>query len=278
MIHKIRKLCENKIERFATSIAAAGKSPDTEAIHRLRVNIKRIRAVLLFLNALGSAETKRQRVSQLRLLFRSAGKVREIQVSRILIRAYRSKGEPYLLYETFLKNEEKRARLAFVKAVAAFNRQKQNADLKEFDFLLSSVDKKNIDTQTRSFIRKHFRKVKRLMKKSKLRMDLHLVRKHMKILDAVISLILQLSTHNKYKKRIVPIRELNLKIGDLRDKQLLMSDIARFLANPNRLNPTDFRAYNSLIIRIRKETASALEPLEKELLAFCSQYKMVKKC
>lgn len=75
---------------FAANFVKVRESFDTDAIHDMRVAVKRIRAVLMLLEKLDPAFDAEKAEGELNRLFKLSGKMRDAQVQQLLIKKYES--------------------------------------------------------------------------------------------------------------------------------------------------------------------------------------------
>lgn len=106
------------------------ESFETEAIHKMRTSTKRLRALFILIEFLSEKKFKaKKQLSQLRTLFKHAGKIREIQIEELLVLQYEQvlnkKFPEYLAYLKWRKHKE----------IARF--LKNRPDLAEADAIIS---------------------------------------------------------------------------------------------------------------------------------------------
>ena len=101
-------------------IALCFETPSSEAVHQMRVSIKRIRAILLFTEQIIGKENfdATTHYKPLRELFKMAGKIRDIQVQQKLVADYANTlNTPFVLYLEHIDKLEKRSISRLFKAI-----------------------------------------------------------------------------------------------------------------------------------------------------------------
>ncbi|MGH8015235.1 MAG: CHAD domain-containing protein [Candidatus Zixiibacteriota bacterium] len=106
---------KNLIKEICGNFREARKSCSTRSIHDFRVGIKRLRSLLELLSIIDGGLNEKKHEQKLRPLFKSAGKVRELQVTAELIRNWlKDSGDEVSEYYNYLKLNEDAAKRKFV--------------------------------------------------------------------------------------------------------------------------------------------------------------------
>ncbi len=272
-VGQIQTHCSKRMRVFISSVKATRHSTDAKHIHRLRVSIKKIRALIRFLDAVEPRKARSLHRYFFKTLFRKAGALREIQMNKLLLERFKQKRSAFSSYELFLINEKKRADFVFLKTLLDFDLQKVKDHKNQFKKALSSLKKNKIRKNVNAFLAKRIRKVKKILGGPQYQDGLHLIRKHLKVLEAVLALSCEITKEAELKKLLVPVRQINIRLGKLHDKQILSSDIEHFLATSVVKRPSDLHFLQSLLIGIRQQMASGSGPLKQKLLDICSLLK-----
>jgi CHAD domain-containing protein len=123
---------EHKLE-FEENFKKVLDSFETEYIHKMRTSTKRLRALFILIEFLSEKKfIAKKQLSQLRALFKHAGKIREIQIEALLVLQYEqvlnSKYPEYMAYLEWRKEKEKQRFL------------KNLPDLEEADAILNDTE------------------------------------------------------------------------------------------------------------------------------------------
>lgn len=125
---KIKQYLEKRImdiEKYAAIIISAG---DEEAIHQLRVGVKKLRAFLRLAGQEPSIEKKLQVHSKLKKIYKYAGRVRDLQIYHHNIVAFYTKADSY---PRKVLQQIAGAKCTLFKAIKNFNFQKSITHIKK---------------------------------------------------------------------------------------------------------------------------------------------------
>jgi CHAD domain-containing protein len=111
-----------KQERILQSAFRAGKKkPDEGSIHALRLAIKRLKIILVLLHRGGKLKNHFSSSSKsLMRIFKAAGKIRDIQLSKKLLSGIRDKNESVEIFQKLLSKKEKDYRRKLTVHISAF--------------------------------------------------------------------------------------------------------------------------------------------------------------
>ncbi|HPE57850.1 MAG TPA: CHAD domain-containing protein [Bacteroidales bacterium] len=127
---------------------------DVEAIHKMRTSTKRLRALFLLIEFLTENHFKAKRqLRKLRQVFKHAGKIREIQIEALLIKAYELKlNLTFPEYLEYLKRREYKEIAAFLKSIPPI--RERDRILKD-DKIIATIDQltnKDLQKGTADFL------------------------------------------------------------------------------------------------------------------------------
>jgi CHAD domain-containing protein len=199
----VRKYVEGHFAKVQDNLAGFSSAKSRKLlIHKLRVAIKKIRAVISVLDHIEKKKTLRKSRKKLALLFREAGDLRSGDVIADLLRRHRIGSELVNLPED--RAEKKIA--AFLKNIPAYRKEMDEAEKKIVD-RVQKITKKDIG----KFLNKQRKKIDGLLKKPEPE-ELHRHRKQLKRLIYLDGLLdSPLEQHEQYDA-------LQDKIGKWHDK------------------------------------------------------------
>lgn len=122
-------------DQFLLNYRQALSGFDVEAVHDMRVAVKRIRAVNLLLDQLIPEKTNAAGEERIiRGLFRLSGKIRDHQVQLQLLSEYTAEsGTPFVAYQQYLKKGEHKAIRKFVGYLAETDAEAAIEDMQKHD-------------------------------------------------------------------------------------------------------------------------------------------------
>lgn len=234
----------SRLKKIEKDLLAYLHDKDPEQLHRLRVEIKRIKAIFSFAN---STDTKSYRAAKLKPLFRKAGEIRELQINIQLLSSLPQADEKQIAQ---LKNEELNLSEEFISKAPLFFKSIKN-------FRRKTTLSPGLPTEKR--IKKYFRK-KLAKTLSALqpgdRERLHLFRKGIKEMMYVFDAL-----PDKSRERIIInrpyINRLQQKAGEWHDTAAVISYLSGQTFQGldqviSKLAEKERDEFNDLIIIIRK--------------------------
>ncbi len=221
---------------------AAGEHLTDERIRRVRVGIKRLRSLyrlMQLIHPLLFRSGRHERV--VRKLFKRAGQVREYQVSRDALPQMAVPAEVQKQYRHFLERREHKARRKLKKALRKF----RGKDLKSAAKLIRRLGRKispaKIDQRLRTFTDREATAIETLQALKQSSATTHEMRKHLKSLIDVGTLLMQLTTDDELARLLTRAKQVQTQLGNWHDKIVLLQHLEAFLATDDDL-PTDTAA------------------------------------
>jgi len=249
-MNQLAQYYNTQTDSFLNHFSKTQKRFEVEDIHQMRVAVKRIRAVLRLLEFIsGGKFNKKDHFILFRKLFKSSGKLREMQVSLSLVNSL----DQSLLYEfkEYLHHRQ-------LKAIPKLNRRLAGFDSFELNEINNSlyeyIDGLSLDVileRSRGYISEKIHKIKLLLKDPNDK-NLHRVRFHTKELKEIHRIINSINPQEKSLIFENTLKEFNQQIGDWHDKVILIELLVKFIDRK-----TDLKKVNHLIDlmeRIRKDS------------------------
>ena len=119
---KVRRYSEERFEEIRRHYAVASQTFDPEAIHQMRVEVKRLKALFQLLEGLCADFRAKKNLKPVRPIFKSAGRLRDLQLQIGLARQWMdASGRGLNAFCLHLAEREQQARLGFRKKCGLFD-------------------------------------------------------------------------------------------------------------------------------------------------------------
>ena len=198
-----------------------------ERIHKLRVDVKRIRAIFKLLEFTSSEQCDiKVQLNTLSQLFDVAGHLREVQVN--ILQVNHSEDSEITLYEQHLEKKESKAVKKLKKQLKHFDLNQFLARNKRIKISIEKIGEQTVFDKSEEFIASKTREIKKLQSDLTNHKRLHKIRIHLKAMGAIAQLLNDLQPKSTYKKLSDSIKALGLMIGDWHDKQVLISSLKKY--------------------------------------------------
>jgi hypothetical protein len=212
---RILRYARKRFDNLETELTSYHRIPEVETLHRIRVEIKKIKALLLLIKYCTRKLKAHKTFLPLRTIFRKAGEIRQPEVFYKLLLLYQIKG----VQDEAVPNAKRTGRLsaAFIKMIPAHvktvSRQKK-------------IVEKYAEKISRACIGKYVKRRKKDLR-SELYPTLHLGRLHKS--RKAMKEIIYLSGLRKggRKKQDKFYRELETLVGQWHDRQTLTFELIR---------------------------------------------------
>jgi CHAD domain-containing protein len=232
---------------FLAGIYKATITGESEDIHRLRVDVKKIYALYSLFEMIQPDLFKKQ--TRFRLftnLFKLAGRIREIQVHLIFLAKPKYKKTDFSSFITFLKEQESQATKDFLLAIKDFNDKELKSTEKEIRKICLDIPVKKLSLKSEDFIRKRAKKIQSLQTEDAGVENVHKIRKHLKAMSTVSTLVSTIKPDEKLGLIISGLNKTEMMIGDWHDKIILLDIIDLYMKNRKEVSDDGLIPLNSL--------------------------------
>ena len=243
---------------FLANVYKAGITGASKDIHKARLDVKKIMAILDLLRIVRSGKEKDPGYERIfKKLYQASGRIREIQVNQLLVTKSGFGATGLSLYRLELQKQERDRTREFLQVIRKF-REKRLTQIegkirKEiFEISSSSLKKKTsryVDTKTAFFTK--------MLDKVNDEKALHIVRQHLKELSTILTLVLSVKFSGKFEQIVERLNETEIMIGNWHDHAVLADSITDFLdrtAKPSEQPLEQIRNYlETLVESNRKE-------------------------
>jgi len=219
----------DKIRSLFSNIHKAKTDLNEKSIHKLRVEIKKIRAVLCLLEIIFPDDNKLTAYkSPLKQIFRISGKIRKQQLNLASLTHYNLPANAITDYKKYLSNLEKKARVKFKKNLMHSHIKKISRSKYQIKKLSRKVSDKTLSAKCLTFIKREALKIKQLLSSGDSPLIIHRIRMHLKAMNPIVQLLIQINPTDKMKKLSTHIKKTEIQIGNWHDKIVLVISIEKF--------------------------------------------------
>lgn len=155
LLQELNQYCASRVSNFIKQFTAAARNGNQDAIHELRVEIKRLMAFFELLKEIGVKLNSKKILLPIRDLFRSAAVIRDAQVLQNLSRELTSNSEVELNiseYINTLKQQEMAGIKQFLKSSRDFNLSMFGEIQKRINTRLSRMADSSIEKASKAYV------------------------------------------------------------------------------------------------------------------------------
>lgn len=233
---------------------------DMEAIHDLRLGIKRIRTLYQFLDAISNGIFDyKLHFEELKLLFKAAGHLRDLQVQSHLFSDCQEQypKKDFIAFYQYLQHQHDQESKAFEAALYRFQPEGLNDSLKDAQLFLQSLETDKIWEGAFNLLEKRLKQASKLRqkvdKKSKKAHEMRSRFKQVGYLHELTQLFYEEEQQLlKGRKRL---KKISKQLGGWHDKEVLLEQLYRFCDMSAR---PEVKPYKKLIRQLEKEVKSDL--------------------
>ncbi len=257
---------QKKIKSLKSHLEKIPGEYDIELIHRLRLDIKRIRVIYhlleIFVPEKFNAES---RYSYFRNLFKSTGLVREIQLEIKALDHYYASGDMLLPFKKHLLKEEKLARKKMISAVKKIDIKKFRKIEKKIRKVCNKISSREFLDKTVAYILSEAGKIRNLLDSSEESGKTHKIRQHLKSMGNVIVLIRPFFPGKKLEPISRKIKVIDNLIGSYHDHFILMTTLEKFIENHDEADSEILSSLKSFSQKMRNENNVLLKSLNPKI-------------
>ena len=265
MPEKLINYFEKQQQLFTEYYNESSKCYTINSVHEMRLCMKRLRALFLFMEALEpDIISTKILLSGFRKLFKSAGHIRDIQIQKkIALHFEQELHTSFSEYIHFLNKNEKKAIRTFEKKMQGYEPEKDFSLIRNIiSDTLSAYPSEDISTRGKQIIFEKFTLVNTMAQKKLTPAQLHSIRTKLK----QISYLLKIWKGHENVTEVVPVdrsylQMVELKLGLWHDYVVAQAFIKNFLSSfpDDKAVPVH---YAILSISIRNNRASLLSEIK----------------
>jgi CHAD domain-containing protein len=220
---------KNEAEFFFKSIRRLHENFDADDLHRLRVSIKRIRTIYRLLEEFSDGRFDGQKhYSFFRKIFNQAGKVRELQVNRLLILENGNSSGKLKFYLHALDKKKEKYSSSFIRNLKQINTPELKRDVKKIKKRCKKIGNDYFLSKALELINSEIKTIKQLQDISTQNANIHKIRKHLKILYSLVKLSHSIKPIPELKKLKLTVKETEESLGLWHDRIILLSSLKKF--------------------------------------------------
>ena len=241
----------NQFNDFELCYKQTAKKFDLDNIHDLRVSIKKVRTLLLYLEL--ASNKKFDPTDSLQLLnpiFKNAGYIRECQINICLLEQFDNKVST-LFRDHLIKKQTKSGK--------KLNREMNDFDINELKGMYESANKHlcelsidSINQVSVKSVENKIHKIKILKDKASGKFWMHKIRKHLKYVSEILEFLSSFIEENEFKDLIKKAKSCSKLIGEWHDYQVFLAAFIRFLTIKKINNKASRAIYKSIQIKIEE--------------------------
>lgn len=223
--NKLRSFYKSRFDLFLAHLSES-RELNEEDLHRLRVDIKNIRSLILLLDGFDLDEhVLTELLYRIRRIFKTSGKLRTIHVCKGLMQDTNFE-IPLEVYEK-LESSNERFSKRIRKALDSFEKEEFNSKterLYEYFDLLSPLQ---IRQKAKDIIVSEMDVVFKTLALSKGDSNLHDVRKYLKIVKTLLQLLVSLDDREEDKNELEIVNQAETLLGNWHDREDLEGQLAK---------------------------------------------------
>jgi CHAD domain-containing protein len=257
---KLKHYFRKREKHLTVSLKELKRSFVPENFHRLRVEIKKIKALHTLISSFANKFDQDSSFNPYRIIFKEAGKVRELQLEEALLNKNKDPG--FLKnYRVQLKELKLRQQVRFCQKINAGSLK----DLKDSSHTVFSFLEKAKKDSLRAYIGKNRKKIKGLICKGRLLTnEVHQLRKRLKSLYYILTI----RDTKSLKKELESMEKLTETIGEWHDK-LVMSQRLQKAIHSAHIKAADAKTLSKLRTKLGEERKLLFQKINQEVNANC---------
>jgi CHAD domain-containing protein len=241
-----------------------------ESIYKLRLAYKRIRAVNKFIKKeLNGSEFFNDQIDRLDSIYKSAGTIREIQVSLKLLNNYRKKPDKsFDEFSMFLNNKMVAVNSMLRELLTGTDIDDiKRAENNIYEHIANTVES-IIYIKAVKFIKRKTGKVDTLVFDKTDKDRYHAIRTNIKEVLFFLKILNTKKEYNKVSFKSDYLKTVGIKLGDWHDNEILLDNLHDYLKSNNGITNKDMSdsKYQALIKYINHEQSKRLKNIDRKII------------
>lgn len=262
---------KEQTHQFFKQLEIAKKTYGFEAVHEMRVAVKKIRSLLQIFEAIFSDSFNTEKsFKYFRKIFKSAAKIRDSHVMTGLVYQYKTKNSGYTDLYLYFANLENDGIKDFKTTVANTKKLAFKTSSDYTERLRNQEITAEINIKTDLHIKKKIRDLSKSVKNATNDKSIHKLRIKLKELN----FIFDVQNDDEKKQTVSGLKNIASDLGRWHDKIILIHHIKNFkeCVNNNKKLPDYIHLQNLLFSENKNETEKILSRLKKELELLCHNF------
>jgi CHAD domain-containing protein len=243
---------------------------DEDAIHKMRTSTKRIRALFQLIEFISINKFKsKKQLKNIRSLFKHAGKIREIQIEKLIVSGYENTLDINLSeYKEYLVQCEHREIARFLKSIPKFSERNRIIDDAHIIETIESCAGKKLTTNVNEFLLWKMEQLNSLNDKPVSNERIHKNRTILKQLYYLYHIISEITKESKILEMTDEcLREIEQKIGNWHDLINSTYFLNNFYQTKNGVKTAAYKKYKKQLINDRNfQRQEIVKVLKKEVV------------
>jgi CHAD domain-containing protein len=245
------------------------KKYNAEAIHQLRVDIKKVKVLFQLFELTDPKNFKAKEYKSIfKNIFKLAGKIRELQI----IEQYHSPVFKVPLYKEFIEKKGKKYRHKLKKEIAGFDTKKENRLEHEIKKMCEKSSKEMIIKRSGSFIAYRIDKINEVLCNTVAK-DLHKARKHLKGITLLSSIVLKLKGDKEPGQSLRRLTKTEKSIGGWHDRLIFEKSLNKFLKKKQLNSGKEASLLKNRLTEISKKNQKEIPVIKKRLQKIFTDFK-----
>ena len=247
---------------FLVNIYKAGITAAETDIHKSRVDLKKIFALIGFFETIGISLFNLEGPQKIfEGVYKSAGKIREMQVKLLYIESLEMNDPEIQLFSRYLKSSSKKETKRFIRAIIRFDEKQLNEMRRSIRDCCRNIEIEKIIAKCDDFFQLHSSRIKKYRLNPGEMGNVHKIRIEMKKISAVADLLYQLTVDKFLDTLISALNQAELIIGEWHDRVVLSQSLDSFIKENEIRNERKSGMLESVKKKVDEEAGNLLGKL-----------------
>jgi len=246
---------------FLSNLYRASITGNEKDIHRTRLDMKKIHAILEMFEMLNPEKFNQESYEVFNVLFSFSGKIRELQVNQMVFSEYGPETPGGAVFNRYLRARENKLTKQFISIVQNFDEKKLKRSGRSLKKLCREIKIKTLKARLEKFILKKAKKISLLRNYPSNPENIHGIRKQLKAMVTILTLVSMVYRDDRQDIILSKLNQTEMLIGRWHDNQVLMDDIDQFI----RRRKTIDREYHMQLQVLRNKIMKSNQDLLKSL-------------
>lgn len=219
--------CNERLHVFKIHLTNTVKDFEEESLHQLRVEIKKMRALIRLLAiVLPEGFDRKEIESVLSNIFKPGGKLRETHINKALVIRFDTVfTDDYIAWQNALADKYTGK---LKSSLVYFEENELDVFTENLSEIIKRIDYNQIIQSANQFLKVEFNTVKTLFPNANDKKILHKIRMHLKAMGYILKLILELEKQSNKQIFYYKIKTAESFIGDWHDKVVFLQSLQRY--------------------------------------------------
>ena len=189
---------KKRISSFLANLYRASITGDEKDVHRTRLDMKKIYAILEMFEMLNPDKFSQENLEVFQTLFKFSGKIRELQVNQLVLAKYGQETPGGIVFFKYLRSRESKLTKQFISVVQQFDEKKLKKTEKSIKKLCEEIKVKTLLARSEKFITKKAKKISLLRNYPSNPENIHGIRIQLKAMGTILTLVSMVFRDDKH--------------------------------------------------------------------------------